>query len=742
MKRIISVLLSCSIIASPLSTYAENLSDPLYISAKGTDSTIESYTNALVDGKQVSLRNVGVSFNESSLPTSFPAVIYDSRTMVPLRDIAEAMGAEVSWENESGEKGVAIKSKDKTIYLEIDSNYVLINGIKKKINHGVPPKLIGKQGDVYSYTMVPLRFISEEIGGSVDWNQEKFQAEVVYPQLGIDRNHVELSDIKSSDLNSKQLSSVSISLSSESAPKVYVPAENPNKIVMDIPNGKIKIGGVERKYFESHISKFPVSSVTASQLDDKNVRVTINLSAKTSFEPVFDGNNVSVVFPEISVNSLGNITLENINGREAIVLHNSSTTEYKAFTMSGRVVVDMLDTSLNTSSSVSSSSVARVRASQYENPKEYSSGTLVTRVVLDLKSDVSKFSYTAERIGNNLALFVKNETPTAPEPSLPEEPQTPGTGGSGDQDNGAAVTYTQYNATISDMVKAQSSRLNVTDKYRNEPGFVHSSQLQTINGMVGTVTSDTAQVRSQMDAMSFVYGTLKKGSIVSILGEENGWYRIQYTATWRNAKPEDIRYYLDPGNFPMNTAGSFQFLDLSRSSGISDVELDRSVLVNKGILSGKGNSFIEAGKTYGVNEIYLVSHAFLETGNGSSSLAKGVLVSTVDGKPVEPKTVYNMFGIGAVDSNPLKLGAEKAYKEGWFTPEQAIVGGAKFISEGYISKGQNTLYEMKWHPDINKIWHQYATDIGWAYKQVNNMKKLYDLCSGYTLKYDIPVYKK
>lgn len=742
MKRIISILLSCSIIASPLSTYAEDLPDILAVSAKTTSAPIATYTGALVDGKQLSLRNVGVSFNESELPTSFPAVIYEGRTMVPLRDIAEAMGADVVWNNESGEKGVTIKSKDKTIYLEIDSNYVLINGIKKKIDLGVPPKLIGRQGESHSYTMVPLRFISEEIGGVVDWNQESFQAEVVYPQLGIDRTHVELSDITSSDLNSKQLSSVSLSLSSGSAPKVYVPAESPDKIVLDIPNGKIKIGGVERKYFESHISKFPVKSVTASQLDGNNLRVTINLSSKTSFEPVFDGNNVSVVFPELSVNSLGNITLENINGREAIVLHNSSTTDYKAFTMSGRVVVDMLDTSLNTSSSVSSSSVARVRTSQYENPKEYSSGTLVTRVVLDLKSDVSKFSYTAERIGNNLALFVKNETPTAPEPSLPEEPQTPGTGGSGNQDNNATVTYTQYNATISDMVKAQSSRLNVTDKYRNEPGFVHSSQLQTVNGMVGTVTSDAAQVRSQMDAMSFAYGTLKKGSIVSITGEENGWYRIQYTATWRNAKPEDIKYYLDPGNFPMNTAGSFQFLDLSRSSGISALELDKNVLVNKGILSGKGSSFIEAGKTYGVNEIYLVSHAFLETGNGSSSLAKGVLVSTVDGKPVEPKTVYNMFGIGAVDSNPLKLGAEKAYKEGWFTPEKAIVGGAKFISEGYISKGQNTLYEMKWHPDINKIWHQYATDIGWAYKQVNNMKKLYDLCSGYTLKYDIPVYKK
>ncbi|MCL6615621.1 MAG: glucosaminidase domain-containing protein, partial [Anoxybacillus ayderensis] len=138
----------------------------------------------------------------------------------------------------------------------------------------------------------------------------------------------------------------------------------------------------------------------------------------------------------------------------------------------------------------------------------------------------------------------------------------------------------------------------------------------------------------------------------------------------------------------------------------------------------------------------LISHALLETGNGTSALATGVVVSQVDGQPVEPKTVYNMYGIAAYDSCPITCGAEYAYKQGWFTPEAAIIGGAQYIASKYINNPtykQDTLYKMRWNPD-NPGTHQYATDIGWAVKQVTNIKRLYDLLDRYTLIFDIPVY--
>lgn len=51
---------------------------------------------------------------------------------------------------------------------------------------------------------------------------------------------------------------------------------------------------------------------------------------------------------------------------------------------------------------------------------------------------------------------------------------------------------------------------------------------------------------------------------------------------------------------------------------------------------------------------------------------------------------------------------------------------------------------MKWNPDIpaNASYrHQYATDIGWAYKQSNKIKEILDKCTNANLSFEIPQYK-
>jgi len=219
-------------------------------------------------------------------------------------------------------------------------------------------------------------------------------------------------------------------------------------------------------------------------------------------------------------------------------------------------------------------------------------------------------------------------------------------------------------------------------------------------------------------------------------------YTVKYN-TWVNASPTDIKYYMDPSNFEKDDKQKLQFLLLSSSANLNSQEVNDKILKNKGILSGKGSSFNKAGESYGINEIYLISHALLETGNGTSNLATGIKVSSVDGKAVTPKIVYNMYGIGAVDSSPLKSGSEYAYKMGWDTPDKAIIGGAEFIGKNYINNAtykQNTLYKMRWNPSKPGI-HQYATDIGWASKQVNSMYNLYNMLTSYRMDLEIPRYR-
>ena len=90
-----------------------------------------------------------------------------------------------------------------------------------------------------------------------------------------------------------------------------------------------------------------------------------------------------------------------------------------------------------------------------------------------------------------------------------------------------------------------------------------------------------------------------------------------------------------------------------------------------------------------VNEVYLISHALLETGR-KSELAKGV---EIDGKKY-----YNFYGVGALDSDPIKTGAQYAKNMVGIHPQKAIYGGADFIHKHFLShEDQDTLYSMRWN---------------------------------------------
>ena len=206
---------------------------------------------------------------------------------------------------------------------------------------------------------------------------------------------------------------------------------------------------------------------------------------------------------------------------------------------------------------------------------------------------------------------------------------------------------------------------------------------------------------------------------------------------WRNggmsyATESETAEYMNPNSF-YTDAYKYQFLDLSKPNNVSEETLN-NYLDDKGVMKGMGAAFIEAAKEYNVSEVYLVAHACLESGNGTSQLATGVEVNGT--------TVYNLFGIGAYDANPVGNGSQRAYSQGWTSVEAAIKGGAKWISENYVNSPdgrQNTLYKMLWNPE-NPGTHQYATDIGWAVKQAVSIEKIFSSFTDATLSFDVPVY--
>ena len=213
----------------------------------------------------------------------------------------------------------------------------------------------------------------------------------------------------------------------------------------------------------------------------------------------------------------------------------------------------------------------------------------------------------------------------------------------------------------------------------------------------------------------------------------------------------DLEYYLNPKNFTNSDKGMMQFLRLDTyKGGITESELN-SYLNSLPKVNGKntvfynqGKAFINAAQKYDIDLVYLVSHAMWETGYGKSVLAQGQTITSYKGKTLDkPVTVYNFFGIGAIDKSANVSGAEASYSNGWTSIEKTIEGSAKWISANYINSSkynQNTIYKMKFNYDY--IWHQYATDVNWSNGIsgiMNNIISMYDTASN--LEFEVPDYK-
>jgi beta-N-acetylglucosaminidase len=255
-------------------------------------------------------------------------------------------------------------------------------------------------------------------------------------------------------------------------------------------------------------------------------------------------------------------------------------------------------------------------------------------------------------------------------------------------------------------------------------------------GKDGTQSEVSINVKVYNSSVEYYTYSKSIDDYVDIQAAKKPLIQDSYTGLWRFATKDEIYYYMNPENFRSDTIRKYMFL-------------------GKGVLAGKGQAFLEAGKKANVNPIYLVAHALLETGNGTSKLSNGsITVKEIheefgniksDIKNVSGKKIYNVYGIGALDQGADLWGSEKAYSEGWFTIEDAIIGGAKWIGNGYVNSTtfkQNTLYKMRWDFSTDEMWHQYATDVGWAYKQTVQIKNIIDAMDNPVIHLEIPRFKK
>lgn len=132
MKKLIAIVLTLTAILSTFAVTASAADNPLTVTVDGT----------------------AVAF-----PDQQP-IIKNSRTLVPVRFIAEALGYEVEWD---AKVNAAVIDHGR-IVMYIGTNHAIIDGKHKTLD--VKSELIGDR------TMVPLRVIAETLDCTVDWLNE------------------------------------------------------------------------------------------------------------------------------------------------------------------------------------------------------------------------------------------------------------------------------------------------------------------------------------------------------------------------------------------------------------------------------------------------------------------------------------------------------------------------------------------------------------------------------------------
>lgn len=135
MKKIISIVLAVSILLSMIVVaFAEN-----------TDKV-----TVTLDGAEI------------IFPDAQPFVDSRDRTLVPIRFVSEAMGAQVDWENDT--QTVVIQKEKDNIRYTIGQPIAYLNGEMLVFDSfGILKE---------DRTFVPLRFIAEMLSCDVDWQQE------------------------------------------------------------------------------------------------------------------------------------------------------------------------------------------------------------------------------------------------------------------------------------------------------------------------------------------------------------------------------------------------------------------------------------------------------------------------------------------------------------------------------------------------------------------------------------------
>jgi hypothetical protein len=220
-----------------------------------------------------------VILNGQELVFNVPPVIEQGRTLVPLRVIFEALGANVNWD---GRTRTVTATKDGT---EIK---LIIGGRAYKNNQpvalDVPAKIVNGR------TLVPLRFVSEALGAKVNWDA-KTQVATIRSFSSAQGLQIVLKDVGFPEVKYLQPTIKEVQLQDESGKWITIWSSPEGKAVKLTPDG-------------AEVVLDTVSVAAATFVGTRLLVSTIDVEADINRDGDTSDKNVEIILTEEEFQSL------------------------------------------------------------------------------------------------------------------------------------------------------------------------------------------------------------------------------------------------------------------------------------------------------------------------------------------------------------------------------------------------------------------------------------------------------
>lgn len=125
--------------------------------------------------------DVQLFLDDLLLEADVPAVITNGRTMIPIRAVAEALGADVGWEEAAQQ--VTLERAGTTIVMTLGSRTALVNG--EPVEMDIAPYTENDR------TLLPVRYVAEFFGQKVDWEDKTHRVRITEDKSAAEGSNLE-----------------------------------------------------------------------------------------------------------------------------------------------------------------------------------------------------------------------------------------------------------------------------------------------------------------------------------------------------------------------------------------------------------------------------------------------------------------------------------------------------------------------------------------------------------------------